>query len=152
MGTNVDMDGRATEVGSADWVGTFADGSMSGKIALIQRGACYFTSKVINAQNAGAVAVVIYNHSPGTVTMGGPEVGITIPAIFIDIDHGTMLNEAVTADASTSASIHCGSSPTNLPDPCSATGLSLTNEGDVYKTDYGNNEVCTWTLTCSDEA
>ena len=80
MGTDVNMDGRATVVGSADWVGNFADGSMDGKIALIQRGACFFTSKVINAQNAGAIGVVIYNdHRPGTVTMSGPDVGITIP-------------------------------------------------------------------------
>ena len=80
MGTNVNMDGRATVVGSADWTGNFADGSMDGKIALIQRGACMFTSKVINAQNAGAIGVVIYNdHRPGTVTMTGPDVGITIP-------------------------------------------------------------------------
>ena len=80
MGTNVSPNGRATVVGSADWTGNFADGSMNGKIALIQRGACYFTSKVINAQNAGAIGVVIYNDSrPGTVVMSGPDVGITIP-------------------------------------------------------------------------
>ena len=80
MGTNVNMDGRATEVGSADWTGNFADGSMDGKIALIQRGACFFTSKVINAQNAGAVGAVIYNNADtGEVTMSGPDVGITIP-------------------------------------------------------------------------
>eukprot|EP01045_Picozoa_sp_COSAG04_P017508 COSAG04_NODE_1552_length_6377_cov_253.592959_4_plen_110_part_00 len=49
--------------------GNFIDGSMTDKIALIQRGACYFTTKVTNAQLAGAVAVVVYNHSPGLVNM-----------------------------------------------------------------------------------
>jgi hypothetical protein len=44
MGTDVTYDGRATVVGSADWIGTFADGSMTGKVALIRRGACYLES------------------------------------------------------------------------------------------------------------
>ena len=120
MGTHTGLDGtgfgdgRATEVGSADWVGTFADGSMTGKIALIRRGACYFTSKAINAQNAGAVAAIIYSdHRPGTVVMGGPEVGVTIPAIYIEGTHGDALNAAVTADPDTVVSIHCGDVHTN---------------------------------------
>jgi minor extracellular serine protease Vpr len=35
--------------------------SFDGKIALIQRGTCSFYQKAIQAQNAGAIAVVIYN-------------------------------------------------------------------------------------------
>ena len=35
---------------------------------------------------------------------------------------------------------------------CSADGISLVDAGDVYRTDYGNNEYCTWTLTCSDDS
>jgi hypothetical protein len=108
MGTNVNMDGRPTEVGSADWVGSFADGSMAGKIALIQRGACFFTSKAINAQNAGAIGVIVYNdHRPGTVVMSGPDVGITIPSIFIPGVDGEALTQALLADPATEASIHC---------------------------------------------
>lgn len=42
-------------------------GSLSGKVALIRRGgvpaACNFSLKALNAQNAGAVAVVIANHN-----------------------------------------------------------------------------------------
>ena len=72
MGTNVDMDGRATVVGSADWTGNFADGSMDGKIALIRRGACFFTSKVINAQNAGAIGAIIYNDAARHCGQRGP--------------------------------------------------------------------------------
>eukprot|EP01046_Picozoa_sp_COSAG06_P073970 COSAG06_NODE_22391_length_725_cov_0.718850_1_plen_145_part_10 len=118
MGTDVNMDGRPTEVGSADWVGTFADGSMDGKIALIRRGACFFTSKAINAQNAGAIGVIVYNdHRPGTVTMSGPEVGITIHAMFILGTDGDALNDAVTADPTTTVSIHCGSQGPEQPDP-----------------------------------
>lgn len=36
--------------------------SLDGKIALVKRGSISFTEKVINAQNAGAIAVIIYNN------------------------------------------------------------------------------------------
>jgi len=36
--------------------------SLSGKVALVQRGECLFTDKVLNAQKAGAVAVIIVNN------------------------------------------------------------------------------------------
>ena len=77
------MDGSPAD--PANVVGTFADGSMVGKVALIRRGACYFSTKMLNAQNAGALATVIYNdRSPGTVLITAPnnEV-ITTPGLFI---------------------------------------------------------------------
>eukprot|EP01043_Picozoa_sp_COSAG02_P042962 COSAG02_NODE_3699_length_6364_cov_1.588132_2_plen_403_part_00 len=95
--------------------GNFADGSMAGKIALIQRGACFFTTKTINAQNAGAVAVIIYNNGDplddSYATDGllaGPEVGITIPTVWIDTTPGEALNFAVTTSAGIAVSLHCG--------------------------------------------
>ena len=35
---------------------------VNGNIALIQRGALYFSEKVTNAMNAGAIATIIYNN------------------------------------------------------------------------------------------
>eukprot|EP01045_Picozoa_sp_COSAG04_P012722 COSAG04_NODE_868_length_9754_cov_10.610254_6_plen_1356_part_00 len=111
----VPMDGSAATGGAI--TGTYADGSMTGKIALIRRGACYFTSKTINAQNAGAVAAVIYNDDrAGLVTMSGPDVGVTIPAIFIDGRVGDSINEAVAADPSLTFSLHCGTVTRYLDD------------------------------------
>lgn len=65
---------------------------ISGKIALIQRGSCYFSEKILNAQAAGAVAVVVFNNKPGPpIVMGGNSGGITIPAVMIsDIDGATL--------------------------------------------------------------
>ena len=40
--------------------------------------------------------------------------------------------------------------PAGAPDPCSGSGVALTDAGDVYRLNYGHNEDCTWTLTCSD--
>ena len=45
-------------------------GSLAGAIALIQRGTCFFSDKINNAQNAGAIAVVIYQSS-GVDTIRG---------------------------------------------------------------------------------
>ena len=44
-----------------------------GKIALVSRGTCEFGLKSLNAQNAGAIAVIIYNNVNGIVTMGAGE-------------------------------------------------------------------------------
>src|SRR3954451_17885306 len=42
----------------------------TGKIALIQRGTCTFGTKVLNATNAGAVGVVIFNEgNPGRTSV-----------------------------------------------------------------------------------
>jgi len=69
--------------------------SVSGNIAIIDRGLCLFTDKIENAQACGAVAVVICNCSPGepncnatdvseVLTMGGASVNpITIPTVLL---------------------------------------------------------------------
>ena len=43
---------------------------MTGKIALISRGTCFFHDKSVNAQAAGAVGAIIYNNAPGLLTSG----------------------------------------------------------------------------------
>jgi minor extracellular serine protease Vpr len=40
-------------------------GSLSGQVALIERGVCQFSVKVFNAQQAGATAAIIYNSEAG---------------------------------------------------------------------------------------
>jgi hypothetical protein len=58
--------------------------SVRGRIALVDRGTCAFTVKVKNAQNAGAVGVVVANNVPaGLPGMGGADPTITIPSIGI---------------------------------------------------------------------
>jgi hypothetical protein len=61
--------------------------AVSGKIALIDRGTCFFTIKTKNAQNAGAVGVIIADNDPANNPPpglgGGPDNTITIPAVRI---------------------------------------------------------------------
>ncbi len=58
--------------------------SVNNNIALIDRGNCSFVDKVLNAQNAGAIATVICNNTNTAVfTMSGTNPAITIPAIML---------------------------------------------------------------------
>ncbi len=71
--------------------------SLTGKIALIDRGTCDFTEKVMNVQDLGAVAALVVNNLPGDpVTMGGgPDQSIVIPAFMIRLSDGAVLKEAL---------------------------------------------------------
>lgn len=55
---------------------------VAGKIALLDRGTCGFVVKVKNAQNAGAIAVVIADNAAGSppAGLGGADPTITIPS------------------------------------------------------------------------
>jgi hypothetical protein len=57
--------------------------NVNGKIALIYRGTCGYTQKVLNAQNAGAIAVIMVNTSNQSLTMTGSSTSITIPSVGI---------------------------------------------------------------------
>ena len=66
--------------------------SISGKIAVVRRGECNFTVKVLNAQNEGAIAVIIVNDVPlEPIVMGGNGAQINIPAVMIYQSDGEAL-------------------------------------------------------------
>ena len=56
---------------------------VSGNIALMQRSGCLFTDMVRNAEDAGAVAVLIYNINGGPLLMTGQKDLVGIPALMI---------------------------------------------------------------------
>lgn len=62
--------------------------ALAGKIAIVTRGDCNFTDKVIHAQNAGALAVIVVNNTAGLMSMGGGNAQITIPAVMIEQAQG----------------------------------------------------------------
>jgi hypothetical protein len=70
-----------------------AAGSLSGKVAIIDRGTCDFTVKVLNAQNAGATAAIIANNVAGNpFGPGGTNRKIKIPSAMVSQTDGTALH------------------------------------------------------------
>jgi subtilisin family serine protease len=72
--------------------------SAAGTVVLIRRGTCGFHEKAVNAQNAGALGVVLYNNAPGRVspTVAGP-VAITIPVVAVSDTEGVLISNRIAA-------------------------------------------------------
>jgi extracellular elastinolytic metalloproteinase len=65
---------------------------LAGKVALVNRGSCDFTVKALNAQAAGAIAIVVANNQAGEpVVMGGSNSRIKIPALMVSQADGSTL-------------------------------------------------------------
>ena len=73
----------------------FPDEVFADALALIERGDCDFSAKVNNAEDAGALGVVMVNQFPGPpVVMGGLE-STGIPAVMLANDEGMALRDFV---------------------------------------------------------
>ena len=73
----------------------FAPSSLSGRIAFILRGECFFETKLNNAQQAGAVAALVYTDAarPDPITMG---VGsATLPGIMVSYSDGLTIKQRI---------------------------------------------------------
>ncbi|MGD0870821.1 MAG: S8 family serine peptidase [Bryobacteraceae bacterium] len=75
------------------------NGTLNGKIALIQRGTCYYDTKVTNAANAGAAGVILY--MADTSTLAIPE-GLQDywfgPVVMISLSSGQALKSFIAAN------------------------------------------------------
>ena len=82
--------------------------TVTGAVALMQRGTCPFGTKVANAQAAGAVAAIIFNRgsagSEGAIagTLGAPQAAPGIPALGASFALGQDLFDAATRVSITS--------------------------------------------------
>jgi len=67
--------------------------AVAGNIALVDRGTCGFIVKVKNAQNAGAIAVIVADNAVGSppAGLGGADPTITIPSVRITQSNGNLL-------------------------------------------------------------
>jgi subtilisin family serine protease len=69
-------------------------GSLTGKIALISRGTCTFSTKIRNVQNAGAIAAIVVNNVAGDPTAMGQDGTAdqpTIPAYMTSLANRDIL-------------------------------------------------------------
>ena len=73
--------------------------NLTGKIALLDRGTCGFVVKVKNAQNAGAIAVLVADNVAGSppAGMSGVDPTITIPSVRISLADGNALRAALSS-------------------------------------------------------
>lgn len=97
--------------------------SLSGRIAIIRRGTCLFSEKMLNVQSAGAVAAIVYNSpmpadgsSPDeyfvmAVTGDGPEP--SIPGIMIGNSNGRRLLELAKSVEDFSVQVRFGATTTD---------------------------------------
>ena len=88
----VQVNDGAGVVGNDGCESPFANAAaVAGKIAFIDRGNCAFTIKVKNAQDNGAIGVIIGNNQGGNTVSGmsGSDPTITIPSLLISQNDGT---------------------------------------------------------------
>jgi hypothetical protein len=71
--------------------------AVNGRIAMVDRGVCGFTVKVKNAQDAGAMGVLVVDNVAGAPPpgLGGTDPTITIPAVRITLADGNALKAAL---------------------------------------------------------
>lgn len=86
--------------GNLNGCAPFAPGSLAGKIVLIDRGACTFTSKIFNVGNAGGLVGIIGLVAAGAPFSGGfadPGGPITIPGFMISLADANAIRASIAA-------------------------------------------------------
>ncbi|KAI9597756.1 peptidase S8/S53 domain-containing protein [Syncephalis fuscata] len=72
---------------------------LKNKVVLIKRGTCSFVDKAKNAQQAGAIGVIVYNNVFGSITPGVEDPAVTIPVVGVAQADGEALVAGVQNDA-----------------------------------------------------
>ncbi len=92
--------------GNGDGCSAFPGGTFTGAVALIERGGgCSFSIKVNNADDAGAIAAIIFNDTGDTlVTMTGDDT--FIPSVFVTQSDGANLTGWCGAHSNATVVIH----------------------------------------------
>jgi minor extracellular serine protease Vpr len=116
---------------------TSVDPGASGKLALIDRGACVFSQKVANAKAAGAVAVVIINSVAGDPIAMARTSGYDddLPAVMISKNDGAALRASGTTTASADVTFQEFITPANKDILASFSGQGPTNADRALKPD-----------------
>jgi hypothetical protein len=110
-----------------------ATASLTGKIALVDRGTCDFTVKVLNAQKAGAIGVIIANNvAGGAFSPGGTERRVKVPSGMVSQADGATLRGRL------------GTATTLRLNPVTAPMIDGDLDADVVFHEYGHG--LTWRM------
>ena len=96
----VDDDDETLEDGSegttSDGCETYVNSSdVTGNVAFIERGGCTFETKIENAEEAGAIAALVFNVAGAPIVMTGTPDSVDIPALMIGQADGTLLRDEI---------------------------------------------------------
>lgn len=82
-------------------------GAVAGNIAIVDRGTCGFVVKVKNAQNAGAVAVIVADNAVGSppAGLGGADATIVIPSARVTLGDGGAIKARLAASETVSVTL-----------------------------------------------
>lgn len=89
---------------------------VNGKIALVDRGSCFFIQKATRAQEAGAIALIICNFEDGLVNMG-PGAGFsdpTIPTVMLTSSSCQLLRQVLSQGVTVSLVLPADSGPNEV--------------------------------------
>ncbi|QUY56736.1 T9SS-dependent M36 family metallopeptidase [Chryseobacterium arthrosphaerae] len=110
-------------------------GSLTGKIGLIERGGganCGFAVKVKNAQNAGAIGVIVYSNV-GAVSippvMGGVDGSITIPSVLVQNSEGEYIKSQLAANTTVNVTLKKDPAYNVVPDGSFDNGIVIHEYG-----------------------
>jgi uncharacterized repeat protein (TIGR01451 family) len=129
-------------------------GFPAGRIALVDRGTCTFKTKTLNAQNAGAIAVVIANNAAGDPPLLGDDptivTPITIPTISVTLATGTAIKAALASETVNVTLLAAGDSLNSLSSRGPRGGIPIRLKPDVAApgtliTSVQSGRVCTGT-------
>jgi subtilisin family serine protease len=99
---NVASNGSSLGCSLAGDASPFPAGSLTGRMALIERGTCTFSEKVFNAQRGGAVGALVYNNAANGDALQSMGAGahadeVTIPSLFLRRSNGLAMRDFANA-------------------------------------------------------
>ena len=119
--------------------------NMSGNIALVNRGGCFFNQKAFNVEQAGAIACIICNFEDEVIDMAeGDMIDINIPSIMLSSSLCQKLKDALDAGEVVGLGLSRTASPTSK-----ITGKLAHDENLNCTIDSGENSLAEFKVTAT---